>query len=109
MGQLWEVGNQLRLAAAFGQVAEHLAHGNASAPHTGLAKTNRGIDGYTAKMFPDASIRHRSSARPAAGNDDGFVERVAVFLLADRIHRPKFRQQRIDQRAQPRPRRAMRE
>jgi hypothetical protein len=33
----------------------------------------------------------------AAGNDDGFVEGLPIFLLADRIHRPKFRQQRVDQ------------
>ncbi len=59
--------------------------------------------------IPPASIRHRSFARPAAGNDDGFVEGSPIFLLADRIHRPKFRQQVVDQRTQPRPRRAMRE
>jgi hypothetical protein len=41
--------------------------------------------------LPPVSIRHRSSARPAAGNDDGFVEGLPIFLLADRIHRPQLR------------------
>jgi hypothetical protein len=53
--------------------------------------------------------RHRSSGRPAAGNDNGFSERSPIFLLADRIHRPQLRQQLVDQRTQPRPRRAVRE
>jgi hypothetical protein len=38
--------------------------------------------------LPPVSIRHRSSGRPAAGNDDGFAESSPIFLLADRIHRP---------------------
>jgi hypothetical protein len=55
------------------------------------------LEGDFVDSRPPASIRHRSSARPAAGNDDGFVEGLSIFLLADRIHRPKFRQQRVDQ------------
>src|SRR6202041_539213 len=50
-----------------------------------------------------------SPGRPAAGNDDGFAECSPIFLLADRIHRPQLRQQLVDQRTQPRPRRAVRE
>jgi hypothetical protein len=57
----------------------------------------RWLEGDFVDPRPPASIRHRSSARPAAGNDDGFVEGLPIFLLADRIHRPKFRQQRVDQ------------
>jgi len=38
--------------------------------------------------LPPVSIRHRSSGRPAAGNDDGFAERSPIYLRADRIHRP---------------------
>ena len=65
--------------------------------HLGLsAFGNRNVRGVVDPR-PPASIRHRSSARPAAGNDDGFVEGLPIFLLADRIHRPKFRQQRVDQ------------
>ena len=59
--------------------------------------------------LPPVSIRHQSSVRPAAGHDDGFCERSPIFLLADRIHRPQLRQQLVDQRTQPRPRRAVRE
>jgi hypothetical protein len=55
------------------------------------------------------SVRHRSSGRPAARNDDGFAQCSPIFLLADRIHRPHLRQQLVDQRTQPRPRRAVRE
>ncbi len=54
-------------------------------------------EGGLCRCLPPVSIRHRSSARPAAGNDDGFVEGLPIFLLADRIHRPKFRQQLVDQ------------
>jgi hypothetical protein len=75
-----------------------------------------GFQGYIAKLegdfvdpLPPVSIRHRSSGRPAAGNDDGFAECSPIFLLADRIHRPQLRQQLVDQRTQPRPRRAVRE
>jgi hypothetical protein len=42
--------------------------------------------------LPPVSIRHRSSGRPAAGNDDGFAERLQIFLLADRMHRSQLRQ-----------------
>ena len=42
--------------------------------------------------LPPVSIRHRSSGRPAARNDDGFAERSPIFLLADRIHRPQLRE-----------------
>ena len=38
------------------------------------------------RYLPPVSIRHRSSGRPAAGNDDGFAERSPIFLLPDRIH-----------------------
>jgi hypothetical protein len=58
--------------------------------------------------LPPVSIRHRSSGRPAAFHDDGFAERSPIFLLADRIHGPQLRQQLVDQRTQPRPRRAVR-
>ena len=44
--------------------------------------------GGLCRYLPPVSIRHRSSARPAAGHDDGFSERSTIFLLADRIHRP---------------------
>ncbi len=70
-----------------------------------LNRTRRGL----CRSLPPVSIRHRSSGRPAAGNDDGFAERSPIFLLADRIHRPQLRQQLVDQRTQPRPRRAVRE
>jgi hypothetical protein len=51
----------------------------------------------------------RSCVRPAAGNDDGFAERSPIFLLADRVHGLELCQQLVDQRTQPRPRRAVRE
>jgi YD repeat-containing protein len=70
-----------------------------------LNRTRRGV----CRSLPPVSIRHRSSGRPAAGHDDGFAERSPIFLLADRIHRPQLRQQLVDQRTQPRPRRAVRE
>jgi hypothetical protein len=38
----------------------------------------------------------RSSGLPPVGNDDEFTERLLIFLLADRIHRPQLRQQSID-------------
>jgi len=53
--------------------------------------------------------QERSSGRPAAGNDDGFAERLQIFFLANRMHRPQLRQQVVDQRTQPRPRCTVRE
>ena len=67
------------------------------------------LEGGFVDPLPPVSIRDRSSGRPAAGNDDGFAERLQIFLLADRLHRPQLRQQLVDQRTQPRPRRAVRE
>jgi hypothetical protein len=55
----------------------------------------------------DNHSRHESSV--GAGNYDGFAERLQIFLLADRMHRPQFRQQVVNQRTQPRPWRAVRE
>jgi hypothetical protein len=46
------------------------------------------LEGDFVDPLPSVSIRHRSSGRPAAGNDDGFAERSPIFLLPDRIHRP---------------------
>src|SRR5256885_2619126 len=73
------------------------------APILQIDQTGRG-----ALSIP-SSIRHRSSGRPAAGNDDGFAERLQIFLLADRMHRLQLCQQLVDQRTQPRPRLAVRE
>jgi hypothetical protein len=67
------------------------------------------LEGDLVDPLPPASIRHRSSGPPAAGDDDGFAQRSPIFLLADRIHRPQLRQQLVDQPTQPRPRRAVRE
>ena len=67
------------------------------------------LEGDFVDPLPPVSIRHRSSGRPAARNDDGFAERSPIFLLADRIHGPQLRQQLVDQRTQPRPRRTVRE
>lgn len=49
------------------------------------------------------------STRRTGGNDDGFIERPPIFLLADRMHRPQLPKELINQRTQPRPRRAVRE
>ena len=49
-----------------------------------------------------------SSGLPSAGNDNRLVERAPIFLLANRVHRAKFPQQLVDQRAQARSWRAVR-
>ena len=67
------------------------------------------LEGDFVDPLPPVSIRHRSSGRPAAGNDNGFTDRLLIFLLADRMHRLQLRQQLVDERTQPRPRRAVRE
>src|SRR5262249_54143160 len=58
---------------------------------------------------PYAKSYRRSSGRPASSNDNGLADRLHILLLANRMHRPQLPQQRIDQRTQPRPRRAVRE
>ena len=66
------------------------------------------------RTWSDWCLNNSRSARvrpwmPAAGNDDGVPKRLQIFLVADRMHRPQLRQQIVDQRTQPRPRRAARE
>src|ERR1700722_4714754 len=77
--------------------------------YVALADAKAKLEGDFVDPFQALSIPHRSPGRPAAGNDDGFAECSPIFLLADRIHRPQLRQQLVDQRTQPRPRRAVRE
>jgi hypothetical protein len=52
----------------------------------------RWIAGDSSDPCPPASMCHRLFARPASGDDDGFVESLPILLLANRIHRSKFRQ-----------------
>ena len=54
------------------------------------------LEGNFVVRSPRVFIRHRSSGLPPAGNDDGFTERLLIFLLADRMHRPQLRQQFVD-------------
>jgi len=56
---------------------------------------------------PGAISPSQSSGLLPAGNDDGIVERSLIFVLVDRLHRPQFRQQVVDQQTQTRPRRAV--
>jgi hypothetical protein len=98
--------NQRRSAA--GMDSRHRVSSRAQSLR-GLHLRHTELDGDFVDPLPPVSIRRRSFGRPAAGNDDGFAERLQIFLLADRMHRPQLCQQFVDQRTQPRPRRAVRE
>lgn len=85
---------------------QHPSEGYSSMSRASIAATT-----YSAlSSWVDALMARvsQSSGLPTAGNDDRLVERSPVVLLADRIHRAKFPQQLVDQRAQARSWRAVR-
>ena len=53
-----------------------------------LRRAGTELEGDSVDPYPRVSVRHRSSGRLAAGNDDGFAQRSPIFLLPYRIHRP---------------------
>jgi hypothetical protein len=82
---------------------------NAAPARAVLPGTSHAQSGLNTLIWHIDRICRQSSGRPFAGDDDGFAERSPIFLLADSIHRAQLPQQLVDQRAQPRPWRAVRE